>query len=133
MKTKIINTSGKRKTAIARATLRDGTGLVRINGISLDTFEPAYARMKLREPLILTEDKSKSVNISVKVQGGGIMSQVDASRLAIGRALAEHCGEKTRKVLIDYDRQFIVADTRRKEACKPNDSKARAKRQKSYR
>ena len=61
------------------------------------------------------------------------MSQVDAIRQAIGKALAEFGGEKIRKMLVDYDRSFIVADTRRKEVCKPNDSKARARRQSSKR
>ena len=61
------------------------------------------------------------------------MSQVDAMRQAIGIALSELGGEKVRKILVDYDRTFLVADTRRKEPCKPNDSKARAKRQSSKR
>jgi len=131
--TKVITTSGNRKRAVARATLSPGTGLVRINSKVLDVYEPELARLKITEPLILAGDVSKSVNIAVKVQGGGIMSQVEAIRTAISRALAIQGGEKVRKALIDYNRNFIVVDTRRKEACKPNDSKARAKRQKSYR
>ena len=132
-KSKTINTTGRRKRSIARAVLTQGKGMVRVNGQSLDTLAPNLVRMKIREPLLLAGDLSSKVHIDVNVSGGGIMSQADASRLAIGRALAAAGGEKIRQVLLEYDRAFLVADTRRKEQRKPNDSKARAKRQKSYR
>lgn len=132
-KSKVIHTSGSRKRSKARLTLTPGKGMVRINGQMLDTYEPKLARMKIKEPLIVVGDLSSKVHIDIKVEGGGIMSQVDAVRQAMGRAFAELGGEKTRKILVDYDRSFLVADTRRKEPCKPNDSKARAKRQSSKR
>lgn len=132
-KSKVIHTSGARKRSKARLTLLPGTGLVRINGRMLDTFEPRLARLKIQEPLIIAGDLASKVRMDIIVEGGGVMSQVDAIRQAIGRALSELGGEKTRKLLVDYDRAFLVADTRRKETRKPNDSKARAKRQKSYR
>ncbi|MBI4738017.1 30S ribosomal protein S9 [Candidatus Woesearchaeota archaeon] len=132
-KPKTVNTTGRRKRSIARAVLIQGKGMVRINGQSLDTIEPRLVRMKLREPLMLAGDVATKVHIDVNVNGGGIMSQADAARLAISRALAAAGGEKIRQVLLNYDRAFLVADTRRKEQRKPNDSKARAKRQKSYR
>lgn len=88
----------------------------------------------MQEPLLLAEKVSASADIAVKVNGGGMMSQADAIRLAISRGLVEFSKDKTlEKTFLDYDRQLLVADVRRKEACKPNDSKARAKRQKSYR
>jgi len=132
-KTKVIQTSGKRKRAIARLKLSEGKGQVRINGVALDAFGTELARLKVREPLLLVPDIAGKIHISITVNGGGIMSQVDAMRQAIGRALSEFGGAKVKKVLLDYDRTFLVADTRRKEPCKPNVSKARAKRQKSYR
>jgi len=132
-KSKVIHTSGMRKRSVARLTLHPGKGLVRINGQMLDTFEPKLARMRIQEPLLLVGDVADKVRMDVKVYGGGVMSQVDAIRQAMGRALSEFGGEKVRKKLIDYDRALLVADTRFKEPCKPNDSKARAKRQKSYR
>jgi small subunit ribosomal protein S9 len=132
-KSKVIHTSGARKRAKARLTLKPGKGLVRINGIMLDTFEPRLARLKIQEPLLLVGDIASKIHMDINVEGGGRMSQVDAIRQAMGRALSELGGEKTRKILVDYDRAFLVADTRRKETRKPNDSKARAKRQKSYR
>ena len=72
------------------------------------------------------------IDIDIQVNGGGANGQADAIRLAIARALVEH-DKKLKKTFDDYDRLLLVADVRRKEACKPNDSKARAKRQKSYR
>lgn len=134
MAKKIINTSGKRKMAVARATLREGKPLVKINNISLDAYEPKMARLRIEEPLILAgEDISKKLFISVNVNGGGVTSQADAARLAIAKALVEY-NESLRQVYLDYNRQLLVADVRRKEPRKPNShGKARAKRQKSYR
>ncbi len=129
---KIINTTGKRKTAIARATLTEGKGIIRINSVLLDNYSTDLYRTKIMEPLILAEDISKKVNISINVEGGGQMSQAEASRLAIARALSQF-QPSLKKVFLNYDRHLLIADVRFKEAYKPNDSKARAKRQKSYR
>ena len=131
---KVVHTSGKRKRAIARATLRNGKGKVKINNQLLETIEPRLARVKMREPIILSGDMGKKVDINVKVIGGGITSQAEAARLAIARALVEHSKDpKLEKSFLDYDRHLLVADVRRKEVNKPNRSKARSKRQKSYR
>ncbi len=87
-----------------------------------------------REPLPPGDEISKKVKIDVNVRGGGVMSQAEATRLAIARALISFTqNKKLEKEFLNYDRHLLVADTRRKETCKPNDSKARAKRQKSYR
>ena len=134
MTKKVINTSGKRKRAIARATLVPGTGVVRINGQLLDTFGSNMTRLRLKEPLILAGDIANKVNISVSVSGGGVNGLTDASRVAISRALVEFSGKSSlRETFLEYNRNLLVADVRRKEMYKPNDSKARAKRQKSYR
>ncbi len=132
---KTIITSGKRKRAVARATLREGKGKVRVNNKLLDVYEPKLARLKLREPLILAGDVVNKVDINVNVFGGGINSQADASRLAIAKALVAHTkSEKLKETFLKYDRNLLVADARRKEPSKPNrHGKARAKRQKSYR
>jgi small subunit ribosomal protein S9 len=132
-KSKVIHTSGTRKLSVARLTLTPGQGLVRVNGQLLEVYEPRLARMKLKEPLLLVGELASKVHIEVSVSGGGIISQVDAVRQAMGRAFAELGGEKVKRMLLDYDRSLLVADTRHKEQRKPNDSKARAKRQKSYR
>ena len=131
-KMKLINTTGKRKTAIARAVLKPGKGIVRINSRLLDIYEPKMYKMKIQEPLILAQDIAKKVDIAVNVQGGGEMSQAEASRVAIGKALAQF-SPSLKKTFLDYDRALLIADIRRKEQYKPNDSKARAKRQFSKR
>jgi len=133
MATKIIHASGKRKRAIARATLKDGKGIIRINSLRLENYQPRLARLKIMEPLQIAENLHKKVNINVNVYGGGWQSQAEATRLAIARALVKLGGKKVEKDFLDYDRHLIVADVRFKETRKPNDSKARAKRQKSYR
>jgi small subunit ribosomal protein S9 len=130
---KSIHASGKRKTAIARATLKEGKGIVKVNGVNLDNYEPAMARLRIQEPLILVGDLAKNIDVSIKIEGGGISSQADAARLAVGRTLAIYNGD-LKETLEQYDRQLLVADVRRKETHKPNcHGKARAKRQKSYR
>lgn len=134
-KMKIIHISGKRKRAIARATLRNGKGIIKINNQLLDVLEPKFVRMKIMEPLILAGDLAKKVDIDINVAGGGIISQAEAVRLAIARALVEYSKSNALKdFFLKYDRHLLVADTRRKEASKPNrHGQARAKRQKSYR
>ena len=129
---KAIHKNGKRKTSIAKATLSTGKGIVRINSKLLENHTPEIAKMKIMEPLALTGDTVKGFDIKVSVSGGGWSSQADAIRLAIARCLVE-TNKNLKQTFLDYDRHLLVADTRRKEMCKPNDSKARAKRQKSYR
>ena len=129
---KVIHTKGKRKTAVARATLKAGKGKVTINNQALGNFSSDMIRIRIGEPLVLAGDVVKKINMNVNVSGGGVNGQADAIRLAMARALVEH-DKKLKKVFDDYDRLLLVADVRRKEVCKPNDSKARAKRQKSYR
>ncbi|MAE43154.1 30S ribosomal protein S9 [Candidatus Woesearchaeota archaeon] len=132
---KVITSSGKRKSAIARATVKAGNGIVKINNKLLDFYEPKLSRLKLKEPLLLAGDLVHKVNINVNVVGGGISSQADASRLAIAKALVEYSKSgKLKEQFLNYDRNLIVADVRRKEPAKPNrHGQARAKRQKSYR
>jgi small subunit ribosomal protein S9 len=132
---KIITAAGKRKSAIARATIRVGKGIVKINNKVLDFYEPKISRLKLKEPLIIAGDLANKVDISVNVFGGGISSQADASRLAIAKGLVEFSkNDKLKEEFLNYDRNLLVADVRRKEPSKPNrHGQARAKRQKSYR
>jgi small subunit ribosomal protein S9 len=130
---KEIHTSGTRKRSTARLTLVAGTGVVHVNKMLLDYFTPKLARLKIQEPLLLIPEIASKVDIDINVIGGGVMSQADATRQALGKALSEMGGEKVKKTLIQYDRSFLVADNRFKETRKPNDSRARAARQKSYR
>jgi len=128
-------TSGKRKSATARVVIREGKGIVRINHRLLETIQPEMIRMKIKEPLIMAGAISTKVDIDVKVNGGGTVSQADAIRLAIAKALLGFSKDPTlEETFNQYDRHLLVADVRRKEDRKPNtNSKARAKKQKSYR
>lgn len=114
--------------------MKEGKGVVRINALTLEGVTPQLAKLMIMEPLVLAGDLSKSVDIEIHVQGGGWHSQAEAVRLVVARALVLHSGSKALKQkFLDYDRHLLVADTRRAEASKPNDSKPRAARQKSYR
>ena len=134
---KIIIVSGKRKTSVAKATIKEGTGIIKVNKRPIETYS-FFRRLALLEPLRLADEilkeKSKSYDIDVIISGGGVESQIGAARLAIARAiLAFTKSPELRNTYIGYDRSLLVADVRRKEQRKPGDSKARAKRQKSYR
>jgi small subunit ribosomal protein S9 len=135
MKTQKIITSGKRKTAIARAIIKEGTGKITINNKDYKTLQ-LFDKLRIEEPLRIAEKVLGKINFDVliSVHGGGEKGQVEASTLALARAIIKFTGsEELRKELINYDRSLIIADIRRKEAYKPGDSKARRKRQKSYR
>ncbi len=132
--TKPVQTYGKRKTAIARATIVEGNGRVRINKRPLEVVEPEMARMKMMEPLALAGDLAKKIDIEVNVGGGGVMGQAEAVRTAIGRGLVEFSRDlKLRDLFSEYDRTIVKGDARRKETKKYGGHGARAKRQKSYR
>ena len=134
MSKKIINTTGKRKTSIAKATVVKGAGRVRINKKPVDFYEPAIARWKIMEPLKLAEHHVSMVDIDVNVRGGGFMSQANAIRTAIAKGLVEYTADPALRLsLLGYDRDLLVSDSRIKESKKPLGRGARKKRQKSYR
>ncbi|MCL2032446.1 MAG: 30S ribosomal protein S9 [Methanomassiliicoccaceae archaeon] len=129
-----VNTSGKRKTAIARATVKEGTGRVTINKVPLETYGPELARLKIQEPLGLVPEKASGVDIAVLVNGGGVMGQAAAARTAIARGLVDfYKDEEMEAVFRAYDRTLIINDDRRKLPKNPLGHGARAKKQKSYR
>jgi len=131
---KTVLTVGRRKAAIARATVRDGKGLVLVNKRTLDAYEPELARQLIQEPLALAPELAKRVDIEVDVEGGGYMGQADAVRTAIARGLIEWSGDaKLREMFKQHDWTLIKSDVRFKESKKPGGPGARAKFQKSYR
>src|SRR3989344_1163217 len=124
-----IVVSGKKKRAIARAVIKPGKGHIRINHVLLDNYGNKLSRMRIMEPLMIASDTVKNVKINVNVYGGGWQSQTEASRLAIARALVAYSNDKKlEKEFLEYDRNLLVADVRRNESSKPNDSKPRKKR-----
>jgi len=132
---KRIITSGKRKRAIARAVLKDGSGNITINKKDYKNLQN-LDRLKIEEPLRIAEKiiGEKNFDIAINVRGGGEKSQIDAARIALSKALVENSKSKElEKAFLSYDRTLLVADVRKKETYKPGDSKARRKRQTSYR
>ncbi|MCH8945587.1 MAG: 30S ribosomal protein S9 [Nanoarchaeota archaeon] len=130
-----IITSGKRKTSVARAIITEGSGEVRINKKNYKMMH-VFDRLKIEEPLRIAEHILGKINFDVliNVRGGGEKGQVEAARLALARAIVKFSGsEELSNAFLNYDRNLLVADVRRKEAYKPGDSKARKKRQKSFR
>ncbi|HOI58351.1 30S ribosomal protein S9 [Methanoculleus sp.] len=131
---KIINTSGKRKTAIARATLKPGNGRIRINSVPLEIYGTELTRMKIAEPLLLVPNALDGVDAAIDVAGGGTMGQAEAVRTALARGIVEwHNDPQIKDVFLAYDRTLLVNDSRQKETKKPHGPGARARFQKSYR
>ena len=111
-----VNTSGKRKTAIARAVVKEGTGRVTINKVPIEV------------------ERAEKVDISVTVNGGGVMGQAAAARTAIARGLVDfYKDDELEAIFRAYDRTLLINDDRRKLPKNPMGPGARAKKQKSYR
>lgn len=131
----MIITSGKRKEAVARATIEEGNGNVWVNGRNYNTLN-LFDKLKIQEPLKIAENVLGKLNFDVRitVKGGGEKGQIEAARIALAKSIIEFSKSKElSKEILDYDRSLVVADVRRKESRKPGDSKARSRRQKSYR
>lgn len=131
----VVNTVGRRKTAKARATLKEGDGAIHVNKRPLERLSEMQ-RLRIQEPLRIATELADNVDIEVNVNGGGKMGQAEAARMAVARALVEHSGDdELRQRMLEYDRYLLVEDFRRTETRKPSQSSkgARHKTQKSYR
>ncbi|MEW5759386.1 MAG: 30S ribosomal protein S9 [Candidatus Thermoplasmatota archaeon] len=128
-----ILATGKRKKALARATIKKGKGNIRINKIPVNIYTPEMARSRIMEPIVLAGDRIKNVDIDVNVGGGGVMGQANAARTAIAKALVNYYEDELKSIYKQYDRSLLVSDTRKKEPKHPLGRGARKKRQKSYR
>jgi len=134
MKGKIV-TSGKRKRAVAKAMITNGSGKVKINNKDHNHLQ-IFDRLKIEEPLRICANVLGKLNFDViiTVRGGGEKGQIDAARVALSRAILKFSNSKElQAAYLSYDRNLTVADVRRKEMYKPGDSKARKKRQSSKR
>jgi small subunit ribosomal protein S9 len=133
-KKRVILTSGKRKAAVARAAVKTGTGRIRINGVPVEIYQPYIAKEKIMEPVVLSGDTSKELNIDVNVVGGGFMGQAEAARMAIARGIVEWTKSSAlRESFLNYDRTMLAGDPRRIEPKKFGGPGARRRKQKSYR
>jgi small subunit ribosomal protein S9 len=84
-----INTSGRRKTAVARLYMKPGTGKVTVNKTDAAQYFPtAVLQYKLNQPFAITETVGQ-YDVNINVYGGGINGQADAVRLAMSKALVE--------------------------------------------
>ena len=130
-----IVVTGKRKSAIAKAYIKEGHGKVTINSKPLQFYEPLLARLRIMEPLILAgEEYVSKVDIKVKVRGGGYMGQADAARVAIAKGLVKFFDDDKLKILFtQYDPFMLKSDPRRKEQRKSPTSKARKHYTTAYR
>ena len=128
--------AGKRKSAIAKALITTGNGKVTINKIPYENLSSEFHRLLIKEPIEIAKTTlgDFKFDIAVTTNGGGVEGRIEASRLAIAKAIFKFTkSAELKKAYLDYDKNLLVADTRRKEPYKPGDSKARSKRQKSYR
>jgi len=133
-KKQVLLTSGKRKTAVARAAVKPGKGRIKINKVPIDAYTPEIARQKIMEPLLLAGDPWKKLDIDVDVSGGGFIAQAEAARMSIARAVVELLeSSEIEGVYKKFDRTMLSGDPRRKEPKKFGGPGARRKKQKSYR
>lgn len=130
-KEKVVFTTGKRKSTVARAKVSSGRGKILINSKPLELWGNELSRMRIKEPLLLSGDLAKKVDITVNVRSGGTTGQTDAIRMAIARGLVDFFKSKDlRQKFINYDRNLLVFDFRRTEPHKPSRSRKGARRHK---
>ena len=131
---KVAIGSGKRKTAVARAVVKEGKGRIRVNRVPAEIWVPELARLSIMEPIYLVGERASKIDVDIKVRGGGVISQAEASRTAVARAILNYFEDpEIEKIFKNYDRTLIVNDVRRKLPKLPLGRGARKKRQKSYR
>ena len=126
----VINAIGRRKSAVARVYLTEGTGKITINKKDIETYFPsAILRYVVKQPLQLLEAESK-YDIKANLDGGGFTGQSQALRLAIARALVKVNAEDKNTLKVQG---FLTRDAREVERKKPGQPKARRRFQFSKR
>ena len=126
----VIHKIGRRKTAVARIYLKEGSGNITVNKKELnDYFTTATLQYKVNQPLALTSNE-ENFEINVNVYGGGITGQAEAIRLAISRAMCE-LDEENKSIL--KPEGLLTRDPRMVERKKFGQKKARKKFQFSKR
>lgn len=126
----MINAIGRRKSAVARVYLTEGTGKITINKKDLTEYFPsAILQFVVKQPLEQLEATEK-YDIKANLDGGGFTGQSQALRLAIARALVK-INEDDKKAL--KDKGFLTRDARAVERKKPGQPKARRRFQFSKR
>ena len=122
MNAPLTQTTGRRKEAVARARLRDGSGNITINGRPLEVYFPtAVQRMVVTEPLRVAEVDER-FDVDASIHGGGVSGQAGALRMAIARSLVE-VDPESRPALKRAG--LLTRDSRKKESKKYGLKKAR--------
>ena len=104
--------TGRRKSSVARVYMTAGTGVITVNGKTLDQYLPQEVlRMVVKSPLVITNTEGQ-FDVNINVYGGGLTGQAGAMRHGIARALLE-VGEVYRPVLKSAG--FLTRDSRAKE------------------
>jgi len=133
---------GRKKNSVAVATVRNGKGVLRVNGSPIELLEPQSLRAKVLEPILLLGLKRfQNLDIRIRVRGGGYVSQIYAIRQALSKGVVAYYQKyvnetekrEIKELLLQYDRSLLVADPRRCEPKKYGGPGARARYQKSYR
>lgn len=118
----LIQTTGRRKEAVARVRLRTGTGKITCNGRPMEQYFPTEThRMVIVEPLRLTQT-AEVYDVDATLDGGGVTGQAGALRLGIARALIELDPELRPEV---KKAGLLTRDAREKERRKYGLKKAR--------
>eukprot|EP00792_Barthelona_sp_PAP020_P004265 TRINITY_DN2005_c0_g1_i1.p1 TRINITY_DN2005_c0_g1~~TRINITY_DN2005_c0_g1_i1.p1 ORF type:complete len:154 (+),score=17.70 TRINITY_DN2005_c0_g1_i1:36-464(+) len=142
MSTQAVQCFGRKKTAVAVAHVKAGKGVLKINGCPLELVRPEILRAKVAEPVyLLGRDVFNSLDIRIRVRGGGYTAQVYAIRQAICKGVVafyqkyvnEAAKIDIKNTLLAYDRSLLVADPRRCEPKKFGGKGARARIQTSKR
>ena len=126
----VINAIGRRKSAVARVYVSEGTGKITINKRDITEFFPsAILQYVVKQPL-LQLDAVEKYDIKANLDGGGFTGQSQALRLAIARALVKINAEDKKTL---KDKGFLTRDSRAVERKKPGQPKARRRFQFSKR
>ena len=126
----VVNALGRRKSAVARVYVTEGTGKITINKKDVTEYFPsAILQYVVKQPLALL-DVAEKYDIKANLDGGGVTGQSQALRLAIARALVK-INEDDKKAL--KSQGFLTRDSRAVERKKPGRPKARRRFQFSKR
>ena len=133
---KIVIASGSRKTSVAKAVIKRGSGRYRVNGVPIELWPNEMTKKIMMEPVALLGEKIRSlIDIEVSVSGGGYVSQAKAVRTAVARGILRFFDDNPiiKRLFVEYDRTMLAGDPRQTEPEKWMRYSARRFRQKSYR
>ena len=125
-----VNAVGRRKAAIARVIVKEGTGAITINKRPLEVYFPSSILQYIVKQPLATLDVVEKYDIKVNLDGGGYKGQAEALRLAIARALVKINPEDKPALRAEG---FMTRDPRSVERKKPGQPKARKRFQFSKR